>query len=265
MIGGDIHELTFGPEGNPDTVEQDAFVPEGATVTIQAGTVLIFKPFTGLKVDGDIVVEGTAEAPVVFTSIHDTDHGPSTGQLPNAFDWNGVQLTATCTKAHFAHFQLKYSVHGIMASTVNVVVDNGVFVQNGQFHLKIADKLHFVQDNVPYSYRRGGTEAPAKPVVAAKPGRGKDKWEIKPARTKKEKRKLAIRYVCLGAAAIGAGTGTYFAIRSIDYANQRDTSPPSGPEWDSLDESRINMTNAGTASFVVGGAFLLGFGVTFFF
>ena len=35
IIGGDIHELTFGPQGNPYVVEQDVFVPEGTSLTIR--------------------------------------------------------------------------------------------------------------------------------------------------------------------------------------------------------------------------------------
>jgi hypothetical protein len=264
MIGGDIHELTFGPDGNPYVVEQDAFVPEGTSLTVQAGSVLMFRPFTGLKVDGGITVEGTPGAPVVITSAVDTSYQKNPPQLPNAFDWNGIQLGPSCPNASFAHTHIRFGTYGIQSSTTNVVVDNCVFFQNGQFHLKVGEKLHYVQDNVPCSYNTGAAATPAvkPPVVEEK--RGKDKWEIRTKRPKKERRKLAVRYVCLGAAVAGLAAGTYYSIRTSDFTDQRDASP-AGPVWDGLEDERSKHANGAIASFVVGGAFLLGFGVTFFF
>lgn len=257
MIGGDISSLTFGPEGNPYVVEQDAVVPKGTKLTIQAGTVFLFNSFTGLMVEGDLRVEGTPDAPVVFTSIHDREYGPGSGQEPNAFDWNGVRLEPSCTAA-FTHMHLRYSAQGIMSQTKEVRIADGVFAQNGQFHVKVNDQLQFVQDNVPYYYNVTPEKAESKPVtvVDASDRGSAHKVANKPAK--------ALRFVFLGASAVGAVTGAILAARSADYADERDASSTPG-DWSALDEDAASTKTGAIVSFGAAGAFLAAFGVTFFF
>jgi hypothetical protein len=54
----------------------------------------LFKPFTGMIVDGSLKAEGTLQNPVVFTTVNDGKYNPNSRQLPNPFDWNGIQVSA---------------------------------------------------------------------------------------------------------------------------------------------------------------------------
>ena len=67
-------------------------VPNGLTLTIQAGTVVKFAVASSrlsLVVSGNLATQGTAASPVVFTSVNDnTVGGPPTGSgVPNSSDW----------------------------------------------------------------------------------------------------------------------------------------------------------------------------------
>lgn len=264
IIGGDIHEIAFTESGSPYVIEQEALVPSGKSLRIDPGAVLMFKPFTGLRVEGEIVAEGTDDRPVVFTSIHDTAYGEPTGQLPNAFDWNGIHLTPSCTRADLDHVVVKYTVYGIKSQTANVHIRNAVFTQNGQFHFTVNNKIQLVQDEIPYSYNVPDATATsvAQPSASTqKPAN--DDWAVR-KRSKSDRNKLIFRYVCLGAGVVGLGAGTYFAIKSADYGEQRDAAPD-GSDWQNLDESARTTSTASALSFGLGGAFLVGFGVTFFF
>ncbi len=151
-IKGDISTVTFDTLNNPYTVDDDLFVPEEKKAVIPAGVVFLFQPYTGIIVKGSLSIEGTSDRPVVFTSINNSKYNPQSGQLPNPFDWNGLLITKESSKVIMKNFHLNYSVYGIKSQNPNIVIENGLFWQNGQFHFTINDKIQFVQDNIPFSY-----------------------------------------------------------------------------------------------------------------
>jgi len=65
------------------TVTSDLLVPQDETLTIQAGARLLFRPATGLAVDGSLVAQGQGTAPIVFSS--------ALGQ-PERGSWEGIDL-----------------------------------------------------------------------------------------------------------------------------------------------------------------------------
>ncbi|MFH1978904.1 MAG: right-handed parallel beta-helix repeat-containing protein [Patescibacteria group bacterium] len=71
-------------------------VEEGAVLTANPGVVFKFYNDASLHVEGKILVEGTAEKPIVFTSLYDTDYASgfvgdgSRGPIPG--DWHGVYI-----------------------------------------------------------------------------------------------------------------------------------------------------------------------------
>jgi hypothetical protein len=151
-LGGSIWGMTLDSAGNPYLVTQNIVVPVGKTLKINKGCVFLFKPFTGISVDGSIDVNGTREHPVVFTTENDSSYNFNTTQAANPFDWNGIHITDKANHALFRNFLVSYTVFGLKCQTENISIENGVFFQNGQFHFTINEKIQWVQEGFPFSY-----------------------------------------------------------------------------------------------------------------
>lgn len=151
-ISGDISKITFNDVGNPFIVDNDIEIPAGQKVVMDEGCTVLFKEFTKLSVLGSLIVNGATEKPVIFSSLHDTAYNPKSKQLANPFDWNGMLIDTNADSVYLGNFKLMYSVFGIKSQKENIVIKNGYFLANGQFHLTINDKIQYVQDNIAYSY-----------------------------------------------------------------------------------------------------------------
>ena len=213
-ITGDITGMTFESGGNPYIVEQDILIPSGNKAVIKEGCVFLFKPFTGLTVHGHLIIDGTAEQPVTFTSINDGEFNSASEQLPNPFDWNGILVTRESGTVVMKNFKLLFSVYGIKSQNVNIEIDNGTFRQNGQFHFTINDKIQFVQDNIPYTYHHDDSKDSDKPEPPPQPAAKATPRGVKIA-----------RFTCLGfgiagaAAAVGFGINTAVVYTKFDAGN----------------------------------------------
>jgi hypothetical protein len=275
-IAGDIHAMALDETGNPYIVEQDIFVPTGKKATIKEGCVLLFKSFTGLRVEGQLSVEGTTAKPVVFTSINDGDHNPQSEQLPNSFDWNGILIVREAVGASLKNFQLKYSVYGVKAQNSNIEIANGTFYQNGQFHFTVNDKIQYVQDNQLYSYN-----ASSAPQVTAPSGQGTPAATTNAATKEKApkqatKGKKVLRFACLGVGVAGVAAGATFAALYVSDKSVYDkysTRVEAGQiltssEAAEMDKKRNAFPTEGTVSWIAGAVGVLGlvgFGITFAF
>lgn len=151
-ITGDISGMTFKPSGNPWIVKENVFVEIGSKTVIKPGCIFLFKPFTGIIVQGSLEVEGQPDAQVVFTSINDSSYNEASTQKAEPFDWNGITIEKTAEKIKITDFILSYSVYGIKSKRVDVVLERGVFRKNGQFQLTINDKIQEVESNLPFNY-----------------------------------------------------------------------------------------------------------------
>jgi hypothetical protein len=151
-LSGDVGGRTFGSSGNPYIVTDNITVPPNKTTAIEAGCVFLFKPFTGINIDGTLTVSGTQQKPVVFTTVQDGKHNPKAEQMPNPFDWNGIFIATEANNVRLSHFILSYSVFGIKSEHEGIVIENGIFRQNGQFHFTINGAIQMVQDDFPFSY-----------------------------------------------------------------------------------------------------------------
>jgi NPCBM-associated, NEW3 domain of alpha-galactosidase/Periplasmic copper-binding protein (NosD) len=96
VCGAISQPQTWDPTGSPYVVTCDTTITSGVTLTILAGTVVKFTGTgAGLVVNGTLQAQGTAQAPVVFTSLNDNSVGGSTGTgTPAPADWSGVQVNA---------------------------------------------------------------------------------------------------------------------------------------------------------------------------
>lgn len=155
-ITGDISGMTFKPSGNPWIVKENVFIEEGSKTVIKAGCIFLFKPFSGIIVQGSIEVEGQPDALVVFTSINDSSYNEASTQKAEPFDWNGITIDKIAETVKMTDFVLSYSVYGLKSKKENVVLERGIFRQNGQFHFTINDKIQEVESNLPFSHNIAG-------------------------------------------------------------------------------------------------------------
>jgi len=79
---------TLKPLGGPWLIPDTAFIANSDTLTVEAGTELVFGETGRLTVTGDLQVMGTEAMPVVFT-----------GQEETALRWGGVEITGSATIA----------------------------------------------------------------------------------------------------------------------------------------------------------------------
>ncbi len=86
-------------------------VPGGRTLTIGAGQI-IKSGGGGISVDGTLAAQGTAAAPVIFTSFYDCsfggNSGPDTSRMPQPGDWSGLELNSASTANVLTQVEVLY-------------------------------------------------------------------------------------------------------------------------------------------------------------
>jgi hypothetical protein len=93
-------------------------VSVGTTLTVQPGTVVKFEyagqwSSTSLYLSGHLVAEGTASAPIIFTSDRDDSYGGDTNNdgstsSPAPADWGGIRVLGSLANASLDHVTLSY-------------------------------------------------------------------------------------------------------------------------------------------------------------
>jgi hypothetical protein len=267
-ISGEIKSEFLDSTGNPYIVEQDIVVPAGKKLTIKEGCIFLFKPFTGLNVYGQIKVSGSSKQPVVFTTLNDKEYNKNSDQIPNPFDWNGILIAKESQPCVLENFYLRYSVYGIKAQTTNVIIKNGLFRQNGQFHFTVNEKIQYVQDNIPFSYSGQNLES------------GKNISEISEVKINKKKDKssdkstIIFRYTSLGIGVVGIAAGAIMLIPwnsartelslPQDEFEMKYRSDPNA-KWLELNSKKNGFGWGSAISFIMGGIGIIGFSVSFAF
>jgi hypothetical protein len=245
----------------PHLVVGDIEVPVGRTVTVEAGSVFLFKNFTGLHVQGKLVAQGTKEQPVIFTSENDRARNPATQLYPNPYDWNGVYLHPDATGTIMSYCTVCYSVYGIVSETKFIRLDRVTFLQNGKSNLVVDGKAQAVTD-APYIYILSTDDVKAQGVP------------VKILSDPHAARRNVVRYtgfaVLLGAAAGSAYYGVQWknaqaGLSALSTDDQAVLKGRTEPEWFSLHSKRntdqgFTLVGAGIA--IIG---LAGFCWTFTF
>lgn len=152
MLSETISDMTLDSTGNPYIVSKSVTIPQGKTLKIKPGCVFLFKPYTGITVDGCLKVIGTKEFPIVFTTENDSKHNIHSVLPANPFDWNGIQISKNASSAYFSNTMVCYSVFGIKSQTENIGIENGVFFQNGQYQFTLNGQIMQVHEGFPFTY-----------------------------------------------------------------------------------------------------------------
>lgn len=125
----------------PILVRGGLTVAEGVTVTMQAGTRLLFHDDAGMTVDGRIVVDGTLEHPVVFRgdrTDHIFDYLPY-DRLPGR--WQGIVLSAKSTGNHLNYADIHGGTYGIVCALPKKGEEVVPFTSDTPLRLSLANSV----------------------------------------------------------------------------------------------------------------------------
>ena len=122
-VGGIVSGLWTQGNG-PYVVLNDVLVPEGQSLTIEAGVIVKFDDDRSLFVEGTLVVDGSQADPVIFTS---------NSSSPARASWWVIQLNETSneTSSVVRHARIEYALFGIVLRNVSVPIENTTFYMNG--------------------------------------------------------------------------------------------------------------------------------------
>jgi hypothetical protein len=139
LSGGGIEAIRFnggtinGTQSWSDSVVYDlssvVTVPEGAALTLPAGTIVKNESFSGLVVKGSLNVSGTASSPVIFTSLKDdTAGGDTNGDGPKSKpvpgDWGQIDVNDAAANGNFTFVEVRYGA-GNFSGAGAIEVDSG--------------------------------------------------------------------------------------------------------------------------------------------
>jgi hypothetical protein len=220
-LAGEYKNRIFTAKESPYIVDSTIKIPEGGRAVFQAGTVLLFNQFCGIEVYGDIVVDGTKDKPVVFTSFNDAEYNDQAVKLANSFDWNGIIIEGKENEANFNNFKLLYSIFGLKSKNRQVVIHNGLFSQNGQYNFTIYDKIIDIKENQEVFFN-SSPEAPKKDTVFIAP-------KINEAAVSSANKKRTVLKVTgallFGAGLVGGIVGGYSAYNANKQYENYDKTP----------------------------------------
>lgn len=128
-------------KGHPYLVIADIEVAPGNNVTIEPGVVFLFKNFTGLQVHGILLVKGTKDKPVIFTSENNQKYVPTSPMEAAPYDWNGITVHENASGTTLDWATIEYSLFGINSLTNYINIRNCYFKENGKTDLTISGEI----------------------------------------------------------------------------------------------------------------------------
>lgn len=125
-IGGILQQDLKLPK-NKYVISSNVVVPNGITLTIDAGSIFKVKAIDGeaIKVDGTLNANGTLKAPIVFTSFED----PQYGGLSKITYWGQFAVTSKGV-LRLDYTQIRYSGLGLKNTAGNAIYCSGTLRMN---------------------------------------------------------------------------------------------------------------------------------------
>ncbi|NLP03275.1 MAG: hypothetical protein GX089_12325 [Fibrobacter sp.] len=238
-LAGDLPQLLSSAK-SPYLVVADVFVPVGKVVTIEPGTVMLFKNFTGVHVQGTLIADGSSLNPVILTSENDKDYNPQSKLAPTPYDWNGIYIHKDGLGTDLRNMKLMYSVKGIVSETKYIRITNCVFRENGRSNLVIEGEEKQVVAGASFSYNLS-----VKDVTA-------DGVPIRILKDPEAAKRNLLRYVGLALAMGGAAAGGVFTyelstsikeVRSLSSLDTLNLTTKNSSDWKDA-RSRFNRNKA---------------------
>ena len=197
------------------------------TLSFAPGSIVRFKHFAGIIVEGNLACAGTSGLPILFTSENHRVSGPASADAPAPFDWNGILVVDSLASLDLERVHIIYSTFGldIKSPKSNIRLSESVFDENGQFDLRVGGAQIDVKDGEQFSFNQPKRiESPnVEPVLTEKPEPAPPQprpapapvtiIEKKPA--KKGAWKLPVRIGCGTVAVLGAGAAFFFDAKLV--------------------------------------------------
>lgn len=172
--GNDIgNSVVLKKENSPYVVNRQNFkIWIGGTLNIEPGVVVKFKNDTGIVVEGNIVANGTASEPIVFTSFVDDEYAgdtngdglcdsgnaSSTATCPTSGMWRTIEVLNTANSSSFDYTVFRYGGFWRNGSTLkraNLYVEgvspsimNSIFEYSGRYGLRLSNASSTVSQNI---------------------------------------------------------------------------------------------------------------------
>lgn len=255
-LSGNVEDMVLVADQNPYVITDDVIVPPGKKLVITRGCIILFKPFTGISVSGSLLVQGDPDKPVVFTSENDNKYNHASPQFPNPFDWNGILINQNATDAIMNNFIVKYSVYGVKSYYGDIVIENGIFSNNGQSNLTIKETMKNVADGIPYSYQQEPSinisfkmQEPDSQKVSQE-----SESKVKPVEKSKKQRvpgwwRKPVSIGAMGTGGLCLVASGYYLLKFYDYQSKYDNSD-STTEIESIKKKRKSSATYSTVSFI---------------
>ena len=241
-------ELTAGTY----LIPHDIMIEKGKTLTLSAGTKILFTQNALLVVNGTLVCEGTAATPVTFNKLqNEWYYRPIDSRLETR--WDGIYLpdSAVCRMKNTIVTNSKYGIV-VSGKDVTMALDSVLFTNNKFQNVKIGNRVMKIKENSPivfnYPEQQGIFVEPAAVVNATETIQAKRQ---KPHATTHPA--LRIGMGITGGIGLLCGTAGFYSVRKTLADVDEET----------ITEEIISKANTGRAVGITG-AILFGIGATGF-